>query len=65
MRCTVDHDLCQGHGLCYVEAEAVFEIRDLDGRAVVVVDDIPAVERDNVRRAQDACPERAITVYED
>lgn len=67
MRIHVDLDSCQGHGLCRFEAEQLFELRDSDGKAVVVVDDddeVQEYQHDAARRAMNACPERAITIHD-
>jgi predicted metal-dependent phosphotriesterase family hydrolase/ferredoxin len=65
MRCTVHHDLCQGHGLCFFEAEELFEIRESDGKAIVLHEVVPEHMHDLARAAEDACPERAISLTED
>ncbi len=65
VRVTVDHAICQGHAACYFTSDALFAIRDSDGRAVVLLDPVPAELTDAARRAEAGCPERAITLVED
>lgn len=62
MRARVDHDRCQGHALCAMEAPEVFQIRDVDGLAVVKLDEIPAEHQAAARRAAIGCPEQAIVI---
>lgn len=61
MRVSVDNSVCQGHGLCYSLAPKVFDCAD-DGYAVIRVSEVTASEEANVRRAANACPERAIHI---
>ncbi len=64
MRVVVDPELCQGHTLCNMVAPGIFHLRDEDGHAVVVVDELDADEEVLARKAELGCPERAITVQE-
>lgn len=63
-RCVVDEDACQGHALCVFEAETIFGIRDSDGKAELLLDEIPDDLLPQLRSARDACPEQAIEVIE-
>ena len=65
VRVNVDHALCQGHAACYFACPAPFAIRDNDGRATVLLDPVPTELVEAARRAEAACPERAITLTED
>jgi ferredoxin len=65
MRCSVDLELCQGHGLCFFAAEELFEIRDSDGKAVALHEVVPPHLVEAARFAQEACPERAIELSEE
>lgn len=65
VRVNVDHAICQGHAACYFASQALFAIRDNDGRAIVLLDPVPTELVEAARRAEAACPERAITVTED
>lgn len=60
----VDHEACQGHGLCFFESSELFRLRDLDGRSEVQLDPVPDHLVDAARRTVDGCPERAISMTE-
>ncbi len=62
-RIEVDIDVCQGHAMCELEAPGVFSVpkRSL----VQIVDPEPPDElRDDVERAVEACPTRALSITE-
>ena len=63
-RAVVDSELCQGHTLCNMAAPDIFQLREEDGHAYVVVDELTAEQVGLARRAELGCPERAITVEE-
>ena len=64
MRVFLDNDRCQGHGRCYALAPTIFT-DDERGHAVLCGDDaLPPAMEDEVRPAELACPEGAITVEE-
>ena len=63
MKLHVDGDLCQGHGRCYAMAPDLLEPDDegfvtIKGSSV----DVPPGQEDAARRAQNACPEDAISL---
>ena len=63
MRIVVDRDLCQGHGVCESEAEAVFTVSK---SVVVVLDDSPPEAlRAQVEAAVQFCPTHALRIEED
>jgi ferredoxin len=64
MKVTVDQDTCVSSGQCVLNAAQVFDQRDSDGVVVLLNDDPPADQADNVRRAAAACPAQAIGVEE-
>jgi len=64
MKVTVDQDLCVSSGQCVLNAAQVFDQRDSDGVVVLLNDDPPADQADNVRRAAAACPAQAIHLEE-
>ena len=64
MKVTVDQDLCVSSGQCVLNAVQVFDQRDSDGVVVLLNNDPPADQADNVRRAAAACPAQAIHVEE-
>ncbi len=63
-RAIVNPDLCQGHTLCNMAAPDIFQLRDEDGHAYVVVDELTPDQVIMARQAELGCPERAITVEE-
>lgn len=60
----VDLELCQGHGLCYFESADLFDLRDEDGKAVVLMDTVPDRLLAKAEAAVRVCPERAIRLLE-
>jgi ferredoxin len=62
-RVEVDADLCQGHAMCELEAPDVFSVPK---RGVVeIVDAEPPDEiREDVERAVEMCPTRALSITE-
>ena len=60
----VDPELCQGHTLCNMVAPDIFHLRDEDGHAYVVVDELTPEQEALAQKAAVGCPERAITVTE-
>ncbi len=63
MRVKVDQEKCHGHNRCVALSPDVFDVDD-DGLAVVMLDSITAEQEKKVRRAELACPERAIKIEE-
>jgi ferredoxin len=61
MKVEVDRNLCEGHGLCVLEAPEVFAIGE-DEKSVVLDADPPEALRTAVNTAALVCPTRAITV---
>lgn len=55
-------DACVGHGRCYAEAPHAIDADD-EGRAVVLVTEVPAQWREEARLAADSCPEQAIQLH--
>ena len=62
MRVRVDFDLCQGHGTCKNEAPNVFDVDEREHRVVVLAEEPPESERENVKRAVKYCPTFALKV---
>ena len=60
----VDETKCQGHTLCYFTAPALFLLREEDGHAYVVDEQVPPGLEDLARKAALGCPEQAIVVDE-
>ena len=59
---SVDLELCQGHGRCYMLYPDLFEPFDDNGRSRVRVSDVSGQNYDDAQRAVGECPERAITL---
>jgi ferredoxin len=62
MRAVVNHDLCQGHGLCTVAVPDLFDIDD-SGHAVVLGEITDELEQ-AASTAAESCPERAISLHD-
>lgn len=60
MKVIIDTDKCIAAGACVMEAMEVFDQRDEDGVVVLLQENPPAEEHENVRRAVHACPAKAI-----
>ncbi len=63
MKVRVDPEICAGFGICVGVCPDAFELHD-DGYANVLIAEVPAALKDEVRRAADQCPSRAITISE-
>lgn len=63
MKITVDWDLCDGNGLCTVEAPEVFELDDEDYLHILVEEPDESLH-EKVRRAAFICPKAAIRLEE-
>lgn len=63
MRVRVDLDRCQGHTLCAMRAPRSFELDDVDGHSVVVDEEVPPEQEDEVVEAARSCPEQAISIF--
>lgn len=64
MKITIDQDKCIGAGQCVAAASDVFDQRDEDGIAILINDNPPDEEADDVRRAAAVCPAVAILVQD-
>jgi len=64
VRVVVNAELCQGHTLCNMVAPDIFHLREEDGHAYVVIDELTAEQAPLAHKAALGCPERAITVEE-
>jgi ferredoxin len=64
MKVTVDWVLCEGNGVCAMEAPDHFEMDD-DGELVVLKDTVSEAERGAVEAAVRACPKRALALADD
>ena len=64
MRVVVDRGLCQGHGVCESEAEAVFSVSK-KGELTVLDETPPESLRSQVTQAVKFCPTHALSIQED
>ncbi|MDT3441892.1 MULTISPECIES: ferredoxin [unclassified Pseudofrankia] len=64
MRVRVEEDVCQGHTLCAMNAPELFDLREDDGHAVVLLVDVPAELEAKARLAHRGCPEHAVVLEE-
>ncbi len=60
MKVHVDPQLCQGHTLCAMTAPELFALRDEDGHAYELNEDVPAGQERQAVEAARSCPEQAI-----
>ncbi|RZK00794.1 MAG: ferredoxin [Novosphingobium sp.] len=63
MKVQVNPDICAGFGICTGIAPEVFELHE-DGYAVVLVTGVAPEDEDTMRRAENQCPARAISISE-
>lgn len=63
MRVIGDRDVCIGAGVCVMTTEVVFD-QDDDGLVVVLTDEVPEAEQDNVRKAVQLCPSGALRLVD-
>ncbi len=59
MKMVVDWSLCDGNGVCSVEAPAIFELNDDDELIVLQEDITPELESQAVAAVR-VCPKRAL-----
>lgn len=64
MRIEVDHDLCQGHAACEMEAPDVFSVPKR-GTVEIVEPNPPESQRADVEAAVRYCPTQALRIVED
>jgi ferredoxin len=64
VRIRIVDELCQGHALCGAWAWNDISHRDEDGHAFVLRDEVDPKDEESVRRAVQACPEKAIQIVE-
>ena len=64
MKVIVDQEKCISSGNCVLNSSEVFDQRDEDGVVILLNDNPPAAEADNVRRAVAECPAQVIHIEE-
>ncbi|MCD0452945.1 ferredoxin [Actinocorallia sp. API 0066] len=63
MKVRVDPQLCQGHTLCAMNAPDLFALRDEDGHAYALGEDVPADLEPQAKEAARSCPEQAVVLF--
>ena len=63
-RVGLDADLCQGHAMCALEAPDFFRVPKR-GIVEIVDPEPPDNVRDEIRRAVEACPTRALFIFQE
>jgi ferredoxin len=63
MKVRVDGQICQGHTLCAMTAPQIFGLRDEDGHAEVLDENVPADLEPLAKEAARSCPEQAIVLF--
>lgn len=63
MRVRVNRAMCQGHGVCCVNAPDIYKIGD-DDLAYVEQEEVPAGREEDARMGAQNCPERAIEILD-
>ncbi|MEG0772423.1 ferredoxin [Clostridium sp.] len=61
MKARIEKDDCISCGLCPSLCPEVFEFED-DGKAGVVVDEVPSENEDSAKEAAESCPTSAIII---
>ena len=64
MKVVVDQDKCISSGNCVLNSSEVFDQRDEDGVVVLLEENPPADQAENVRRAVAECPAQVIRIEE-
>jgi ferredoxin len=64
MKVSVDLDTCQGYANCVVEADAIFDIDDDTGKAIVLQPTVPDDLVEAAKAAAASCPVDAISIEE-
>lgn len=62
-RVDVDTDLCQGHAMCELEAPDYFRVPKR-GTVEILINEPPDDARDEIERAVEECPARALFITE-
>jgi ferredoxin len=64
MKILVDQRTCREYANCVIESPDVFDLDEVTGKVVALLDEPDAALHDEVRAAAAACPVRAITLEE-
>ncbi|MFF2299268.1 ferredoxin [Arthrobacter sp. NPDC058127] len=63
MKIRVDPDICEGHGLCAIDAPGAFKLGD-GGIATAIDTPVPSELEISARAAAKGCPAAAIMLFE-
>ena len=64
VKVVVDAGLCQGHGMCVLEAPDVFELAKHATTVTILAGDIDEADLDAVKQAVRYCPNAALSLEE-
>ncbi len=59
----IDYKSCAGHGVCFMQAQELFDCDD-EGRGVVIEPTVPDALLETAREAAGGCPEQAVLLLE-
>lgn len=68
MRVEADLELCQGHGVCQMEAPEIFRVReraDDHDQVEVLMREVPETLRKKLEAAVRFCPNRVLSIEEE
>ena len=64
MKVLLDHAMCQGHACCQDRCPEVFGTDEVEGKCVLLMQDVPLALHDKARKAVKNCPEGALSIRE-
>ncbi|MCE9623205.1 MAG: ferredoxin [Actinomycetia bacterium] len=65
MRVEIDAGSCHGHQMCAIAAPEIFGSDEYGNAVLLIEDDLPAELESKARRAENNCPERAISIIDE
>ncbi|GAB3315254.1 ferredoxin [Haliea atlantica] len=65
MKVHVDLNKCQGHARCEEICPEVFATDEVEGKAVILQENVPEAHRENTILAVQNCPEYALSLSEE
>lgn len=65
MKVRVDLNKCQGHARCEEICPEVFSTDEVEGKCVILQEDVPEALREQAMLAVQSCPEYALVFSED
>lgn len=64
MKIQVDQSVCREYANCVIEAPEVFDLDEVNGKVIALIDEPDSSLEGEVRAAAAACPVHAITLVE-